>query len=200
MPGRARGIDPGMTDEDREALRRGLKRVAVALKDADLPFALAGGYAAWAHGGPEPEHDVDFLISADLADRAAEELRRRELRVEHPPEDWLFKVWTDGVMIDVLHRATGSTPEDVLKRAVDIEVLSVDMPVIAATDVVVAKLLALDEHYCDLGGVLPVMRALREQVDWDEVRKLASGSPFAETVLFLLERLDVISGADGDGR
>jgi hypothetical protein len=60
-----------MTDEDREALRRGLKRVAVALKDADLPFALAGGYAAWAHGGPEPEHDVDFLISADLADRAA---------------------------------------------------------------------------------------------------------------------------------
>jgi hypothetical protein len=189
-----------MTDEDREALRRGLKRVAVALKDADLPFALAGGYAAWAHGGPEPEHDVDFLISADLADRAAAELRRRELRVEHPPEDWLFKVWTDGVMIDVLHRATGSTPEDVLKRAVDIEVLSVDMPVIAATDVVVAKLLALDEHYCDLGGVLPVMRALREQVDWDEVRKLASGSPFAETVLFLLERLDVISGADGDGR
>jgi hypothetical protein len=66
--------------------------------------------------------------------------------------------------------------------------------------VVVAKLLALDEHYCDLSGVLPVMRALREQVDWDEVRKLASGSPFAETVLFLLERLDVISGADGDGR
>jgi predicted nucleotidyltransferase len=189
-----------MTDDDRESLRSGLKRVAVALKDADLPFALAGGYAAWAHGGPEPEHDVDFLISADLADRAAEELARRGLEVEHPPEDWLFKVWTDGVMVDVLHRVAGSTPEQVLEQAVELEVLSVRMPVITATDVVVEKLMALDEHYCDLAGVLPVMRALREQVDWEAVRKQTTDSAFAAAVLFLLERLDVISGAGGDER
>jgi hypothetical protein len=189
-----------MTNEDREAMRSGLKRVAVALKDAELPFALAGGYAGWAHGGPEPEHDVDFLVGPDLADRAAEELARRDLRVEQPPEDWLFKVWTDGVMVDVLHRSAGSPPERILENAVEIEVLSVRMPVISATDVVVEKLLALDEHYCDLAGVLPVMRALREQVDWDEARKLTTESPFAGAVLYLLERLAVISDAGGDGR
>jgi hypothetical protein len=181
-----------MTDEEQEALRTGLKRVAVALKDADFPFALAGGYAAWARGGPEPAHE--------LADRAAEELSRRDMRVEQPPEDWLFKVWTDGVMVDVLHRAAGATPKEVLAQAEELEVLSVRMPVISSTDVVVEKLLALDEHYCDLTGVLPVMRALREQVDWDAVRQRTASSPFAGAVLYLLERLDVVSGAAGGER
>jgi hypothetical protein len=72
------------------------------------------------------------------------------------------------------------------------QVLSVRMPVVVATDVVTEKLLALDEHYCDLAAVLPSMRALREQVDWDEVRRRTVGAPFAETVLFLLERLAVV--------
>jgi hypothetical protein len=186
-----------MSDEEQEALRTGLKRVAVALKDADFPFALAGGYAAWARGAPEPAHDVDFLIPEELADRAAEELARRDMRVEQPPEDWLFKVWTDGVMVDVLHRAAGATPKEVLAQAEELEVLSVVMPVISSTDVVVEKLLALDEHYCDLAGVLPVMR---EQVDWDVVRRRTEQSPFAGAVLYLLERLDVVSGAAGDER
>jgi hypothetical protein len=69
------------------------------------------------------------------------------------------------------------------------------MPVLAATDVLTHKLLALDEHYCDLSGVLAVARALREQVDWPEVRECTAGNAFAEAVLFLLERLDVIKPA-----
>ena len=44
--------------------------------------------------------------------------------------------------------------------------LSVQMPVLPATDIVVTKLMALDEHYCDFARLLPVARALREQVDW----------------------------------
>ncbi len=95
-------------------------------------------------------------------------------------------------MIDVIHRAQGSSVDDVLDAAGEVAVLSVRMPVVSATDVVTEKLLAMDEHYCDLGAVLPTLRALREQVDWDLVRRRTSGAPFAETVLFLLERLDVI--------
>ena len=34
-------------------------------------------------------------------------------------------------------------------------VLSVQMPVLAATDIVVTKLMALDEHYCDFSRLLP---------------------------------------------
>jgi hypothetical protein len=178
--------------DDRDAQREGLKRVAVALKDAGIPFALTGGYAAWAHGSPEPEHDVDFLVSDDDAGRVADELARRELEVEQPAEDWLLKVRVDGALVDVLHRSLGSSVDDVLDDAEELAVLSVRMPVVSATDVVTEKLLALDEHYCDLAAVLPTLRALREQVDWQTVRRRTGGAPFAEAVLFLLERLEIV--------
>ena len=180
---------------EHEALREGLKRVAVVLKSSGLPFALAGGYAAWALGGPEPSHDVDFLIDAADVARAKEELQGSGLQVDQPPEDWLFKVRCDGVLVDVLHRGSGRPLADALAAAPVQEVLSVEMPVLAATDVLTHKLLALDEHYCDLSGVLAVARALREQVDWPEVRECTAGNAFAEAVLFLLERLDVIKPA-----
>ena len=179
-----------MTD-DRDPLREALKRVAVALKEAEIPFALAGGYAAWALGGPEPDHDADFLVPEELAGQAADELARRGLEVERPPEDWLFKVWSDGEMVDVLHRGSGASVSQMLEAAEQREVLSVVMPVLSATDVLVSKLLALDEHYCDLANVLPVVRALREQVDWGQVRERTKGEPFAEAVLFLTDRLGV---------
>jgi hypothetical protein len=70
------------------------------------------------------------------------------------------------------------------------------MPVLAATDIVVTKLMALDEHYCDFSRLLPVARALREQVDWAQVRAEVAGNDFAMVFLQLLERLRVLPEAD----
>ena len=174
------------------ALREALKRVAVALKEIGRPYALTGGYAAWALGAPENAHDVDFLVHPDDVDAIVERLRERGLEIEHPPEDWLVKIRTDGVVVDLLHRAHGFDVSDGLARAEGLSVLSVTMAVLSATDLVTEKLLALDEHYCDLTAVLPTLRALREKVDWDLVAKRCDGAPFAEATLFLLGRLDVI--------
>jgi hypothetical protein len=184
-----------MTDEnDQDALREGLKRVAVALKDDGRPFALTGGYAAWVHGAPESGHDVDFLVRPEDASGLAARLAEQGFEVSQPPEDWLFKVHTDGVVVDLLHRTSGTSPEAALGNAVEVPVLSVAMPVVAATDLVGEKLLALDEHYCDLAALLPTLRAVREKVDWSDVRRRVEGQPFAEATLFLLERLAVIAG------
>ena len=181
-----------MSDEQ-EALREALKRTAVALKEGGVAFALGGGYAGWALGGPEPEHDVDFLVAEHDAERAARVLGEAGLRVEHPPEDWLFKVFTeDGAMVDVIFRANGVPVEaDVVERALDREVLSVQMPVMSATDLIVTKARALSEHSCDLGKVLPAARALREQVEWDRVRAAGDGNPFVEAFLVLVDRLGI---------
>ena len=43
------------------------------------------------------------------------------------------------------------------------------MPVLGATTLMTAKLNALDERACDLTKVIPAARAVREQVDWDDV-------------------------------
>ncbi len=185
-----------MTGEDTaEGRREALKRVAVTLKQAQIAFALGGGYAAWAHGSPEPEHDVDFLIAEDDAERAERALVEAGLDVEQPPEDWLFKAFTDDSMVDVTFRAAGRTVQpDELRDVEVVEVLSVRMPVLSATEVLTYKLLALDEHSCDVSALLPVARALREQVDWDQVRTRTSENDFAVVVLDLLVRLRVVQG------
>ena len=182
-----------MGDPDGQAAQReALKRVAVALKELGHPFALSGGYAAWARGAPEPVHDVDFDVAADDVDEVKAGLEAAGLDVRQPPEDWLFKVFTDGAMVDLLHRAAGDpvTRED-LRDAEVLEVLSVQMPVRSATDYLAAKLASLDEHQCDLAAVLPPARALREQVDWAAVRDRTRGNVFAEIALELLVRLEV---------
>jgi hypothetical protein len=179
--------------DDAPDLREALKTVAVALKRSGMPFALMGGYAVWARGGPEPDHDVDFLIADEDADQVAQFLADEDLDVVQPPEDWLFKVFTDGAMVDIIHGPVGGpVHRDEVERATPMEVLSVRMPVLEATELVVHKLAALDEHYCDVAQLLPVLRALREQVDWERVERETADNDFAAMVLFLLRRLSIV--------
>jgi hypothetical protein len=179
--------------DDAPDLREALKTVAVALKRSGMPFALMGGYAAWARGGPEPDHDVDFLVAAQDADAVAQFLADQDLDVVQPPEDWLFKVFANGAMVDIIHEPVGTPAErEEVERATPMEVLSVEMPVLEATQLVIHKLASLEEHYCDLSKVLPVLRALREQVDWERVGRETADNDFAAAVLFLVGRLGIV--------
>ena len=178
--------------EEQEALREALKRTAVALKQGKVPYALGGGYAGWALGGPEPEHDVDFVVAEEDQEHAARVLVEAGLRVERPAEDWLFKVSLGTAVVDVIFRVGGVPVERaLLDRAVETEVLSVRMPVLEATDLLVSKMVALSEHACDYGKVLPSARALREQVDWERLRPRVADNPYAEAFLVLVQRLGV---------
>ena len=179
--------------------RDALKRVAAALKDADVTFALAGSYASWARGGPEPEHDVDFLVPAEEIERALKACADRGLRTERPPEDWLAKVYDDSadepVLVDLIHRTSGGEVDrDALLEADQLAVDSVLMPVIESTEFLRQRLHALSEHACDFGALLPHVRALREQVDWTRIRREIVGNPYAETFLSLCEKLALIDG------
>jgi hypothetical protein len=183
--------------DDRDEIRDLLKRTAVALKEGDVPFSLCGGYAAWVRGAPEPDHDADFLVPAAEAERAAKVLAEAGLEVVDPAEDWLTKVVQGNSFVDVLWRVCGGPVEaDLIDRAEVLPVLSVHMPVLAATDIMVTKLMALEEHYCDFARMLPVARALREQVDWDRVRNDTAGNDFAVVFLVLLGRLGIVEGLD----
>lgn len=189
------GVSHGIPDL--HPLREALKRVAVTLKQGDVPFALAGGYALWARGGPEPEHDVDFVVAEDDAPQAAELLAAEGLDVVQPPEDWLFKVFVDGAMVDLLFRTNGvPVQREVLTHVDQIEVESVQMPVLSATELMGQRLNAMEEHACDFGRTLPVARAVREQVDWEQVRADTAANDFAVAFLVLLERLGVIDAVD----
>jgi hypothetical protein len=173
-------------------MREALRASASALKAADVPFALAGSYALWVFGGPEGDHDVDLVVPEDVVEEAAEVLAAADFGIERPPEDWLFKAWHHGVLVDVLHRLVG-VPVDhrLVADAEPHDVLGVRMPVLAPTVVMTTKVLSLSEQYCDLGTLLPGARAVRERIDWAEVAAAAADHPYAEAFLFLARRLGI---------
>jgi hypothetical protein len=171
-----------------------LKRVAAIFKQADVPFALGGSFAVYAHGGYSSDHDVDFMIREQDVDRALEELTAAGFTSERPPEDWLVKVYDDGRMVDLIFRpvetpVTDETLAECVVRPVD----AIQMPCLSATQLMVHKLLSFSQHYCDFARGLPVARSLREQIDWTRVRQETADSPYAEAFLILLDRLDVVS-------
>lgn len=183
---------PGEPEADTVPLREALKLAASALKADQVPFALGGGYGLWVHGGPEPVHDVDFVVPEEDVEAAAHSLVAAGLRVERPPEDWLFKAYLDDAMVDVLHRLQGRpVTRELTGRAAEFEVLGMRFPVLPPTEIMAAKLGSLSEHYCDFAALLPVVRAVREQLDWARLRADAEGQPFAEAFLFLTDRLSI---------
>jgi hypothetical protein len=177
--------------DDFEQLLAAMKKAAAVLRDNEIPFALAGGLAVYARGGPPTEHDVDFLLREEDADRALEALANAGFRTERPPEGWLYKVYDDGEMIDLIFAPNGK-PERVpaiLDRAEDIEVFAITMPVMTVTDVLMTKLLTLKEHEVDYAGVLEIARTTREQVEWDALRERAGDSPYAKAFFTLVDEL-----------
>jgi len=170
-----------------------LKRVAATLKAADIPFALGGSFAVYAHGGHSSDHDVDFLLREQDKDAALKALADVGFRTEQPPEDWLVKVYDEDRMVDLIYRPI-ETPvtDETLRDTEIIAVEAISMPVISATQLMIHKLLSYSQHHCDFATGLPVARSLREQIDWPRVRRETADSPYAEAFLMLLDRLDVV--------
>ena len=175
-----------------ERLLETLKRAAGALREADLPFALGGGVAVWAHGGPETEHDLDLFVKPEDAERALEVLAAEGFRPEKPPEGWLYKAWDGDVLVDLIFEPSSVTiDDDFIASAPLTEVYAVRMRVLRPEDVLVTKLLAMREHDVDYEAVLEIARSVREQIDWDEVRERTRDSPYAKAFFTLVDELEL---------
>jgi hypothetical protein len=170
-----------------------LKRAGAALREADVPFMLGGGLAAWARGGPPSDHDVDLFVREEDAERALEALAEAGMRTERPPEEWLYKAYDGDVLVDLIfHPAGGPVGDAHFDRAVRLEVAGQTMLAASIDDVLVTKLLALTEQEPDFRSVLALSRALREQIDWQVVREASDGSPFARAFFTLAEELGIV--------
>lgn len=185
-----------------DALLRTLARAAGALRTAGVRFAVTGGCAVYARGGPATDHDLDLLVrQSDVAD-AVQALVRSGMRAAEAAEDWLAKVYDGDRLVDLLFRPNErQVTDDMLDRAEPIRVGGTVAPVQLAADVLAHKLLALSQHQCDYSGLLAMARALREQVDWTHLRADTASSPFAEAFLLLVSRLGIadVKHCEGSG-
>ena len=181
-----------------------LKQTAAALRDAEIPFCLVGSLAVWARGGPESSHDLDFGVRESDLVACAEALESVGMRIEIPPEDWLVKAWlgepggTESVLVDLIYGASGlEITDEVLERADMLDVLAHRMPVMTATDILCTKLLSLREQHLDYTATIATARAVREQVDWDDVRARVERSPYARAFFTMAEGLGICPAPDG---
>ena len=97
-----------------DAIERTLKRAIGALRDAGVPFLLAGSLASWARGGPPTRHDLDLVVKPEDAERALEALVRTGMTPERPVEEWLLKAWDGDVLVDLIFDPRGVRVDDEL--------------------------------------------------------------------------------------
>jgi predicted nucleotidyltransferase len=177
-----------------ETIAQAAKNAAATLLEAGVPFALGGGLACWARGGPRTEHDVDFFVTPANAERALDVLANAGYPTERPPEQWLLKARVDDVLVDLIFDPSGGPVTDEwIERAEEAEFVALRVPIARLEDVLVTKVLALSEQTPDFSSVLEIARALREQIDWDEVRERTAGSPFGKAFLTLVDELEIAS-------
>lgn len=181
-----------MTTPTPDQLLHTLTRVCNTLADNEIPFAVAGGCAVYARGGPASDHDVDIFVKPDDVSRAASALVAVGMRAAHPPEDWLSKVYDGDTLVDLVFRPSFRAVTDAtFARASWMRIGPTSALVISATDLMIDKLMVLDAHRLDLGGLLEIARDLREQVEWDDVRGATAVSPYARAFLSLLDDLAI---------
>jgi predicted nucleotidyltransferase len=175
------------------AIKATLKKAAGALRQADIPFMLGGGLAVWARGGPDTDHDLDFMLRPHDAERALDVLAEEGMEIERPPEHWLYKAYDGDVLIDLIFEPSGLViDDDIFARADELDVYAVRMLVMPIEDVLVTKLLAMGEHQLDYEAVVELARVLRERIDWDNVRQRTADSPYARAFFALVEELGVV--------
>src|SRR3954470_17858908 len=118
-----------------EQILDAMMTAAAALRNADVPYLLAGSFAVWARGGPPHNTDLDFAIKASDVDRAIAALEQVGMKVKDTPEEWLAKICRGSVQIDLIFNPAGlHIDDDALRRGDDIEVNGMTFRVMAVDD------------------------------------------------------------------
>jgi hypothetical protein len=186
-------------EHPRPAIEASMKKAVAALREAGIPFLLAGSLAIWARGGPEARHDLDFVIKPEDAERALAVLADAGMRPEKPPEEWLHKAWDGEVLIDLIFAPRGlDVTDEVIDRGELLHVVGITIPVMAIEDVLATKLMALHEHELDYTSVLGIARSVREQIDWASLRARTRSSPYATAFFVMCEELGILPSHDRD--
>ena len=179
-----------------KAIEKTLKKATAALDGDRVPFMLGGSLAVWVRGGPESCNDLDLMIRPRDADAALAALDKAGMKGERPPEDWLVKAHDGDVLVDLIFGPKGlSIDDDTFKRAEPVSAFGLEVHAMSLEDVLITKLRALHEHYLGYESLLEMARAVREQVDWDHVRRATEASPYARAFFTLVEELGVIEPA-----
>jgi predicted nucleotidyltransferase len=148
------------------------------IEDKNIPYALFGGIAGKELGRPRVTHDIDLLVRPDDADYVLKILEEKGFETEKRDEAWLYKAWSDDILVDVIFRSCGDIyfEEEVRSHVRRIKVEGKMINTISPEDFIVIKAAAHREdnphHWHDALAVLK-----QGDLDWDYLLRRARYCP-----------------------
>ena len=148
------------------------------LESHAIPYALIGGVAVKSMGRPRITHDIDLFVRPDDAERILEVLEARGFTTQKRDPFWLFKAWSEDILVDVIFKSSGDIyfDEEVRSHVRRVSYLNRYVNAISPEDFLVIKAAAHQEHnphhWHDALAVLK-----QGNLDWDYLLKRAKHAP-----------------------
>jgi hypothetical protein len=159
------------------------ERVIHALNEARIPFAIGGAFALAAYIGRwRNTKDLDFYVLPKDIEKVKTLLAGCELSDYYPvlpyQRHWIYRAHSGGIIVDAIW-AMANWRADVdsiwLTEGVTVQVRDMEVPVIAAEELLWAKLYILQRDRCDWPDVWNLLGAVGPQLDWDRLFHRLSG-------------------------
>lgn len=148
------------------------------MEEKNIPYALIGGIAVKELGRPRVTHDIDLFVRPDDALTIIEVLGKKGFSTELRDPHWLYKAWSEEILVDIIFKSSGDIyfDEEVRSHVRRISYNGHHLNAISPEDFIVIKAAAHQEHnphhWHDALAVLT-----QGNLDWDYLLKRAKHAP-----------------------
>ena len=174
--------------------------VIQALKQAEIPFAVCGGFAFHRHTGIwRSTKDLDLIMVPSAVPPALELLRQQgfETYIEDPV--WLAKARRDSYFVDLITgvgNATLAVDESWIERAALNEILGIPCKILGVEEMIASKIFVTRRERFDGADIAHLVRACGRAIDWDRLLNLAG--PYWEMLYWSLVLFAFIHPANAE--
>jgi hypothetical protein len=165
---------PNSFPPDQQALFR---EVLASFEESGLPYAVAGAFALQKHTGIfRSTKDLDIFLSAESAGIALGELKQKGFQCEICDPVWLAKVHRDDYFVDLITGMSNgviTVDETWIERAQPANILGVRTQIVAAEELLASKLFVTRRERFDGADISHIIYALKGNLDWERILKLA---------------------------
>ncbi len=180
---------------ERERLLAVLDEAVEALRSAGTTFLLMGGLATSVLGRERKVTDIDIFVRDRDVDDVLTAFRGAGFETLVVSPNWLAKAFKDDVLVDVISRSTHDIclTDEILERAVEVDVHGRRLPTVAPEDLIVMKAVATGEDTARYWhDALSLIR--RPDLDWRYLARRAKqhGAKRLLALLFFAQSMDLL--------
>jgi hypothetical protein len=150
--------------------------VVRGLLQANVPFAVSGGFAFHRHTGIwRTTKDLDLVTPPDAVPRAFEVLVREGFDTYIQDPMWLAKARQGDYFVDLITgvgNATLAVEQSWIDRSQEDEVLGIRCKVLPAEEMIASKLFVTRRERFDGADIAHLLKACASTIDWDRLMEL----------------------------